>query len=98
MGRCNGKHSWSHSTPQAFAAYLLAWAKSDFHADVVGSSVPIKVIVGEHDQAILPDVIKDTFLQWYKNAELDVMPNAGHYPMDETPVALMMSIEAFLRR
>jgi len=43
-------------------------------------------------------VMKATFLAWYPNAELEVMQNAGHYPMDETPVALATSIENFLRK
>jgi pimeloyl-ACP methyl ester carboxylesterase len=91
------RHSEATSTRQAFAGYLLAWAKADFHEAVIGSTIPVKVIVGEHDQAITADVIKGTFLRWYKHAELEVMPNAGHYPMNETPVALATSIETFLR-
>jgi pimeloyl-ACP methyl ester carboxylesterase len=89
--------SWDNCTGEAFAAYLLAWAKTDFHADVIGSEIPIKVIVGQHDGAITEDAMRATFMQWYKRAELEVIANAGHYPMLETPVALATSIEAFLR-
>jgi pimeloyl-ACP methyl ester carboxylesterase len=89
--------SWENSSHEAFAGYLLAWAKADFHQAVIGSEVPIKVIVGEHDGAINADTMKATFLQWFKNAELDVLANAGHYPMNETPVALATSMETFLR-
>ena len=32
----------------------------------------------------------------FPDAELEVLPNAGHYPMFETPVALATSIEEFL--
>ena len=42
--------------------------------------------------------MQQTYLRWYPNAELQVMGNAGHYPMDETPVALVTSIEEFLLR
>jgi pimeloyl-ACP methyl ester carboxylesterase len=91
------RRSEAASTREAFAAYLRAWAKADFHADVVGSETPIKVFVGERDAAITADVIKATFLQWYRRADLEMIANAGHYPMDETPVALATSLEAWLR-
>jgi pimeloyl-ACP methyl ester carboxylesterase len=57
----------------------------------------VKVIVGANDPALNADVMKATYLTWYPNSELEVMANAGHYPMDETPVALATSIESFLR-
>ncbi len=56
------------------------------------------MIVGEHDPALNPAVMQATYLQSYPDAELEVMANAGHYPMHETPVALATSIESFLRR
>jgi hypothetical protein len=43
-------------------------------------------------------VMEHTWLQFYPAAELEVMPNAGHYPMFETPAALAASIEEFLGR
>jgi pimeloyl-ACP methyl ester carboxylesterase len=92
------RYSAQTSTVEAFAAYLLAWAKEDFVADVQGREVPIKVIVGQYDMSLTEDVMRATYLAWYRNAELEVMPNAGHYPADETPIALATSIEAFLRK
>ncbi|MDE3177009.1 MAG: alpha/beta hydrolase [Pseudomonadota bacterium] len=89
--------SWENCTRAAFAGYLTAWAKSDFHPAVVGSAIPIKVIIGQHDGAINEATMQATFMAWYKNATLEVTPNAGHYPMNETPVALATSMEAFLR-
>lgn len=82
----------------AFSAYLRSWAKTDFHTEIVGKTLPVKVIVGEHDGALTSDVMKATYLAYYPNAELEVMSNSGHYPMDETPIALATSIEAFLGR
>jgi pimeloyl-ACP methyl ester carboxylesterase len=91
-------YSMQTSTVEAFAGYLRAWAKEEFVADVQGHDHPFKVIVGEHDVSLTADIMKATYLTWYKNAELEVMPNAGHYPMDETPVALATSIEKFLKK
>jgi len=89
-------HSLAHSTPQAFGAYLNAWAKGDFSARIKGNQVPVLVVIGEHDAALNADAMRATYLQWYPNARLEVMANAGHYPMDETPVALATAVEKFL--
>ena len=59
--------------------------------------MPIKVIVGEYDAAINEPVMRATFVEWFKHCELEVIPNAGHYPMNETPIALATSIKSFLR-
>jgi pimeloyl-ACP methyl ester carboxylesterase len=92
------EYSLAHASRDAFAAYLVAWAKTDFSASVQGMSLPVKVIVGEHDPALNSTVMQATFLASYPQCELEVMANAGHYPMHETPVALATSIENFLRR
>jgi pimeloyl-ACP methyl ester carboxylesterase len=92
------RYSAETATVEAFAAYLQAWAKTDFHGEIIGKPVPVKVIVGAHDQALTEEAMRATYLAWYPHAELEVMANAGHYPMSETPVALATSIEAFLRR
>ncbi|GAA2006813.1 alpha/beta hydrolase [Nocardiopsis rhodophaea] len=92
------EYSFANSDKAAFAAYLDAWARTDFHTEVIGSTVPIKAIVGEHDPAMSVDVMRSTFEKWYPNLEIDVLANAGHYAMDETPIALATSIERFLVR
>ena len=54
------------------------------------------MIVGAHDLALSADVMRATWLQWYPNAVLEVLPDAGHYPMDEAPIALTTIVERFL--
>jgi len=88
--------SLEHSLPQAFGAYLPAWARTDISAQVKGHPVPVKVLVGEHDPGLNEGFMRDTWLRWYPDASVEVLRNAGHYPMDETPVALATSIESFL--
>jgi pimeloyl-ACP methyl ester carboxylesterase len=53
-------------------------------------------VVGEHDPALGAPVMQQTFLEQYPNASLEVLPNAGHYSMFETPVALFTCAERFL--
>ena len=102
------RHSLENSTVEAFGSYLPSWAKSDFSGEAnkaneaneasSGVSVPVKVIVGETDPAVSAAVMKQTWLTYFPDAELEVLANAGHYPMFETPVALATSIERFLAR
>lgn len=91
-------HSVHHTRPATIARYLESWSRGDFSAEVAGLPLPVQVIVGEHDAGLDAALMRDTWLRWYPNAELTVIANAGHYPMDETPVALATAVEAFLSR
>jgi pimeloyl-ACP methyl ester carboxylesterase len=88
--------SVSCSTPEAFAAYLDAWMKTDFSARMQGVSQRVKVLVGEYDPAITQKLMEETILAWNQRAEMDILPNCGHYPMLETPVYLATVMERFL--
>src|ERR1051326_8904888 len=90
------RHSAEESSTAAFAAYLESWAKDSFAEQGQGNPAAVKVIVGEHDPALSAEVMQQTWLAFYPNAELEVLANAGHYPMFETPAALVASIEGFL--
>ncbi|MEV4441454.1 alpha/beta hydrolase [Streptomyces sp. NPDC049577] len=85
------------SRPEAFASYLTDWSTQDFAAKVAGSTLPVKVFVGEHDLALTPEAMRGTWLAHYPRAELEVLANSGHYPMYEIPVAFATTLEAFLR-
>jgi len=103
------RHSLDNSTVEAFGAYLQSWAKSDFSGQVATSAtapvnttpvntVPVQLIVGETDPALSAAVMQQTWLAYFPGAELEILANAGHYPMFETPVALATSVERFLGR
>ena len=93
------QHSLDNSTVEAFAGYLQAWAKSDFSAQAQKDTVtPVKLIVGVNDPALSANLMEQTWCVFFPNAELTILPDAGHYPMFESPVALATSIEEFLGR
>ena len=96
------RYSLETSDRSAFAAYLHAWGRTDFHREVDGNpalaDTPVHVIVGEHDPALNVDLMNETWLKWYPRAELETIANAGHYTMFDTPVWLASTIESFLRR
>lgn len=90
------RHSLEAADRDAIAAYLGAWADTDFHERIAGNTTPVKVVVGEHDPALGEETVRATFGAWYPNADIEVLANAGHYALDETPVALATSLERFL--
>ena len=93
------QHSLDNSAVEAFAAYLQAWAGSDFTAEAkVDTVTPVKLIVGVNDPALSADVMEQTWRVFFPDAELTILPDAGHYPMFESPVSLATSIEEFLGR
>lgn len=92
------QYSWESSDQAAFAAYFLAWSGTDFSGEVMRAApnLPLLALVGEHDPRFDAALMRRTYLAWYPQARLEVLANAGHYPMNETPLALAASIEAFL--
>lgn len=88
-------YSASCSSAHAFAAYFRAWADTDF-SDAIAGRHPVKVLIGEHDPAFDAALMARTYLQRYPLATVDVLRNAGHYPMNETPLALVAAMESFL--
>jgi pimeloyl-ACP methyl ester carboxylesterase len=89
-------YSMQHSAPDAFAAYLPAWADTDFSNEIVGDH-RLKVVVGGNDPTFNRSLMGRTYLHRYRQATLEVLEDAGHYPMNETPLALVAAMESFLR-
>lgn len=90
-------HSRSHSREAAFGAYLHSWAREDFSSSVCGLSTPWLVLIGEHDPALGPQLMRETFLKSFPVALLETIGNCGHYPMWEAPVATGTRIQSYLR-
>lgn len=84
------------STSEARLGYMKMFFYTDFSATVKGLQTPILVLIGEHDFEGSEAFMRSTFLEWYPNAQLECCKASGHYPMIETPVALVTTIERFL--
>jgi pimeloyl-ACP methyl ester carboxylesterase len=85
----------------AVREYLDMWTLDDFSAEMAAArpETPLLVVAGEWDQkSFLEDDMKSTFMAWHPNAELVVIRNCGHCPMQETPIYLATLVEAFMRR
>ena len=94
--RWKAAYSMAHSSSAAFAAYFTAWADTDFSADIRGTH-PMLVLIGAHDPVFNAELMHATYLRRYPRAAIEVLPDAGHYPMNETPLALVASVERFLQ-
>ena len=89
--------SVENSTREAFGSILTAWGKADFASEVPASGqVPVTLLVGEHDPALSADFVNGTWLKTYPDAVVEVIPNAGHYPMFEAPVNFTTLVEKAL--
>jgi esterase len=92
------RQSWATSTQKGFAGYLREWTAQDFSGQVLGNPTPVKVIVGANDPSLTAAAMEATWLSWYPDAVLETLPNAGHYPMHEVPLALAASVQSFLQQ
>ncbi|WP_142848350.1 alpha/beta fold hydrolase [Telmatospirillum sp. J64-1] len=91
------ERSFATTTPEAHRGYFEAWMGTDFAEDVDGCELPIKVLVGDNDPAMSADLMWNTVMKWFPNAEIEVMSNSGHYPMQEIPVWLAQEIQSYMQ-
>jgi len=87
------------STEVAVKGYYKMWLDTDFSADARAAKVgtPIRVIGGRQDlPGFSEEKYRATFEAWYPNVDLQFITDAGHYPMQETPVYLATLVEGFL--
>ncbi|WOF43001.1 alpha/beta hydrolase [Sphingopyxis indica] len=80
----------------AFAAYFESWSGDDFANDASAIEQPVLVFAGGRDKGIPEELIRTTWLSSLSRAGLVVLPEAGHYPMDECPLILAAEVVAFL--
>ncbi|MDG3444220.1 alpha/beta fold hydrolase [Nitrospirillum amazonense] len=86
----------SRVAPQCRPHYLHMMRTAHFVDEVRGLATPFLVMVGDRDPGLDAAAMERTFLAWHPNATLMVMPNCGHYPMQECPPRFAQMIENFL--
>ena len=95
--RSFARQSLAACTKAAYASYLESWAGEDFAAAAGRLTHEVLVVPGEHDGGIPPEAVRATWMAGLRNARLEVLPGCGHYPMVETPLALAVLVDGFLK-
>lgn len=79
--------------------YFNMWTKTNFAHEAAGVKTPFLVVIGEYDlEPFLEAKMRETFLAWHPNAQLRIIRNAGHCPMQEIPIYLQTIMEEFMRK
>ena len=87
------------SAPECRMGSLTMFSKTNFAKEVQGLETPYLVVIGENDyEGMNEAAMKETFLSMHPNAELVIIPNCGHYPMQECPPFFATVIENFLSK
>lgn len=90
------RESMAQSTAEVSAAYLRSWAGDDLSGLVRGCPVETLVLAGMHDPTITPQLCELAIGGLFAHATIEALPNSGHYPMDEIPLALGVMVSRFL--
>lgn len=82
----------------AMDGYLTVFASSNIADQVHGLELPVMVMAGANEPGDSTATMRATYLHHFPNAELEVLPNVGHCPIDEAPLHVAAVTERFLKR
>jgi pimeloyl-ACP methyl ester carboxylesterase len=89
------------ASAEALRGYFRMWLETDFSDEARKAALPTPMLVigGRQDlPGFQEEHLRGTFGSWYPNVELQFVTDAGHYPMQETPVYLAALLERFLTK
>ena len=87
------------SKEEARVRYLEMFTGEDISVNVKGVTTPCLVVTGENDiEAHNLKTMENTFGKWFKNCHIETIHDAGHHPMQETPIVLLSKISNFLAK
>lgn len=98
-GRAKTERHLQTSSAAALRGYYRMWLETDFSRSVRDARIatPMLVIGGRQDlPGFQEEHLRKTFGAWYPHVEIVIITDAGHYPMQETPVYLASLVEHFL--
>ncbi|MFM0045661.1 alpha/beta hydrolase [Paraburkholderia sediminicola] len=90
------QHQRRTADPSAVAAYFHTFTQSDLSPATVQLTQPLLVLAGEHDGGLSPTFVRHAFHAIFSQAEIALLHGAGHYPMLETSLNLVVAMERFL--
>lgn len=77
-------------------AYINMWTKENFLDDMKNIAKPFLVLAGQYDHPQFKLNVQKIVFDHFQNIEFIEIENAGHFPMQETPIFLATTIENFI--
>jgi len=87
---------WSESArPEVIRDYVSMFASTSVQGPAITNRPVLAVVGGCDAEPFVPETVRDTLSKAYSRLQVSTIPNVGHYPMQESPVALASIMERF---
>ena len=89
------REAFLKTDPEVLQEACAALAELDLRAELAGVTVPVLVLVGEHDEATPPPMSRE-LAALLPNARLHVIAGCAHVPQLQAPEVFLEAIDEFL--